>query len=231
MELNIALMKDMKQNFQYIQQFVNHDLETILLTDYFFPEKIYHYAEETNTIMFVIGVDTVGKESFFNKRKAIKFIRPSRLPVMTVGKTLPEKNIFQHVVLPLDLERQGKEKALWAGYFSRFYNSVIHVLYPHYTDKSLQKQIHDNITFVEKLYANLEVKYQLDEIDAVKDIDLYSITYASKVNATLTVIMMTKYFTPADFFTGPREKKLIGNPQNFPVLCINERDDLYVLCT
>lgn len=216
---------------QNVQQLLAHDIETILLTDFFFPERLYHYAEETNTIMFVLGVDGEEKQGFFDKRKAMRFIKPSRLPVMTVGKKLPEKDVFQHVLLPLDIERQAKEKALWAGYFSRFYQATIHILAPHYKDSGLQKQVSDNIAFVEKLYKNLEIGYTIHEVAPMQDIDRYSIEYAPEVGASLTVIMMTKYLTPATLLTGKREKKIIGNPQQFPVLCINQRDDLYVLCT
>ncbi len=216
---------------QNVQQLLAHDIETILLTDFFFPERLYHYAEETNTIMFVIGVDGEGKQGFFDKRKAMRLIKPSRLPVMTVGKTLPDKGVFRHVLLPMDIERQAKEKALWAGYFSRFYQSTIHILAPRYRDSGLQKQVSDNIAFVEKLYKNLEIRYLIHEVAPMNDIDRYSIEYAPEVDASLTVIMMTQYLTPATLFTGKREKKIIGNPQQFPVLCINQRDDLYVLCT
>lgn len=200
-------------------------------TDYFFPERLYHYAEETNTIMFVIGIDPVGKEGLFNKKKALRFIKPSRLPVMTVGKKLPSENAFKQVVLPIDIERQAKEKALWAGYFSRFYQATIHIMHPYYEDEGLQKQVTDNIAFVEKLYHNLDISYVLDKVDPQPNIDLYSLDFANRVEATLTVIMMTRYYTLADLLTGPQEKKVIGNPQEFPVLCINQRDDLYVLCT
>lgn len=216
---------------QYVQQIVNHKINTILLWEYFFPEKLYHYAEETNTAMLVIGVDCHEKKGFFNTRKAIRLIRPSRVPVMTVGKKLPEKNVFQHVLLPLDIDRQGKEKALWAGYFNRFYQAVIHVLIPRYQDKSLYKQVLDNLTFVKKLYDNLQINYQITEIPQVNDIDRFSIQYAPTVQGTLTVIMMTKYFTIGDLLFGTREKRIIGNTEEIPVLCINQRDDLYVLCT
>lgn len=207
------------------------DDECIVRTDYFFPERLYHFAEETNTIMFVIGVDNAEKKGFFNIRKAIRFIKPSRLPVLTVGKTLPSENAFRHVLLPLDIERQSKEKALWAGYFSRFYGATIHILQPQYKDNGLRKQVSDNVVFVEKLYQNLEITYEINLVEPPKNLDLYSISYAPNVSATLTVMMMTRYRTIADLLMGPRERKLIGNPQDFPVLCINQRDDLYVLCT
>ena len=199
--------------------------------DYFFPERLYSFAEKTNTIMFVIGIDNTNGSGFFNKKRALRFIKPSRLPVMTVGKIALSDNAFQHVMLPIDIERQAKEKALWAGYFSRFYQAKIHILQPIYKDSGLQKQVGDNIAFVEKLYHNLEIDYEINQIEPQNNIDADSLDYASKVDATLTVITMTKYYTLGDLLAGPRERKIIGNQQEFPVLCINQRDDLFVLCT
>ena len=37
------------------------DERHIVRDDYFFPERLHHYADDTNTIMFVIGVDGEGK--------------------------------------------------------------------------------------------------------------------------------------------------------------------------
>lgn len=199
--------------------------------DYFFPETLFLFAEKRNTIMFVIGVDPKENIGFFNKKSAQRFIKPSRLPVLTVGKKVPDNHAFQHVMLPIDIERQAKEKALWAGYFSRFYGSSIHILHPEYKDSGLSKQVTDNIDFVEKLYGNLEINYTIHNVGKTKNIDLFSLEYAEQIGASLTVINMTKYYTIADLIAGPREKKIIGNAQEFPVLCINQRDDLYILCT
>lgn len=208
------------------------EIETFMQTEHYTAQKLYNYAEETNTIMFVIGVSKKGKNNFFNRKKAIKFIKPSRLPVMTVGNKLPEASVFQHVILPLDIDRQAKEKVLWAGYFSRFYVATVHVLHTVYKDAFLKKKLQDNIDFTEKLYKNLNVSYQLHAITpTVDNMDKHSLQYAQKINASLTVIMMTKYYSLIDYLAGPKESSIIGNDDGFPVLCINERDDLYVLCT
>lgn len=202
-----------------------------IVTDYVFPEIVYKYAEEHNTAMFVIGVPVNGEKGLFSVKKAIKFIRPSRFPVMTVNFMVEEeaKN-YKHILLPLDIERQNKEKALWAGYFSRFYGSVIHILYPKYKDEGLAKLVHDNVAFVEKLYGNLEVTYEKHETEPKNYLDAYALEFAPQVQAGASVIMMTRYYTLADVLTGPRERKIIGKTM-LPVLCINQRDDLYVLCT
>lgn len=210
----------------------DHDIETILLTDHFTAETLYDYAEETNTVMFVIGVSRNGKETFFNRKKAVRFIRPSRLPVMAVGKKMPEASVFQHVILPLDIDRQAKEKVLWAGYFSRFYYATVHVLHTVFKDPFLKQKLKDNIAFTEKLYHNLDVLYELHEITpTVDNMDRYSLKYAGRINASLTVIMMTRFYSFFDYLFGPKEFAVIGNEEGLPVLCINERDDLYVLCT
>jgi len=214
-----------------IKQHIDSEIETTILTDYFFPEALYNFAEKRNTMMFVIGVEQQGKNALFSTKTAIRFIKPSRLPVMTVSNSTPSEEVFKDVILPLDIERQAKEKALWAGYFSRFYQSTIHLLYPNYQDKGLLKQLTDNIDFVKKLYQNLEIRYDEQRVQVKGSVDCFSIEYAPELNATLTVMMMTKYMTLGDLLLGSHEKKMIGNPQGLPVLCINQRDDLYVLCT
>ena len=220
------------EQLKLANQLIQNSLEVFLLSNPFSPDNIYSYADETNSIMFVIGVQKKGKDSLFNLRKARRFIKPSRLPVMTVGLKLPDSNIFRHVMLPLDINRQHKEKALWAGYFSRFYHAKVHVLYATYKDSLLKQKVKDNIDFTKKLYQNLEIDYELHDFGReIDDIDRFSIFYAPEINASLTVVMMTAFYTIIDYIFGPKENALIANDEGLPVLCINEREDLYVLCT
>ena len=149
---------------------------------------------------------------------------------MTVTTDHADTTCYKHILLPLDIERQNKEKALWAGYFSRFYGSGIHILYPKYKDEGLAKLVNDNVAFVEKLYENLEVTYEKHETQPQSYLDAYALEFAPQVKAGASVIMMTRYYTLGDVLTGPRERKIIGS-SDLPILCINQRDDLYVLCT
>jgi hypothetical protein len=221
-----------KEQLELTNQLIQNDIEVFLLSNPFSTDNIYSYADETNTIMFVIGVQRKGKDSLFNLRKARRFIKPSRLPVMTVGLKLPDNNIFRQVMLPLDIDRQHKEKTLWAGYFSRFYHAKVHILCGSYKDQLLKQKVKDNIDFTKKLYQNLEIDYELHDFDHnIDDIDRFSIFYAPEIKASLTVIMMTSFYTFIDYIFGPKENAIIANEEGLPVLCINERDDLYVLCT
>ncbi len=215
---------------RHIRDIVSEMANCQVITDYVFPETLFKYAEEHNTAMFVIGVPWSDESGFFTVKKALRFIRQSRFPVMKVSLVAEDTTNYKHVLLPMDIERQNKEKALWAGYFSRFYGSVVHILYPKYKDEGLAKLVNDNVAFVEKLYENLEVSYEKHETQPQKYLDAYGLEFAPQVEAGVEVIMMTRYYTLADVLTGPRERKIIGKTA-MPVLCINQRDDLYVLCT
>jgi hypothetical protein len=217
---------------QTLDSVTSNGVESFVESKSFTKRELYQLAEESNTIMFVIGVVKKDKQVLFTLNRALRFIRSSRIPVMTVDNKMPESDVFQNVMLPLDIYRQSKEKSLWAGYFSRYYYAKVHVLYGSYKDYFLKVKLKNNVAFTEKLYKNLEIAYRTHHIaEHIDNMDIYSLQYAEKVHATLTVIMMTKYTSLFDWIFGVKERSVIANEQGLPVLCINERDDLYVLCT
>ena len=197
----------------------------------FLPHLLHHYAERNNTIMYVIGVSRKNKETFFNRRRALKFIAPSRLPVMTVGATGPIDPLWLNVLTTLDINRQEKEKSLWSGYFNRYGGATVHVLHTTYKDEFLREKLRDNLEFTDKLYQNLDIQAEKHEIYKANDLDSYALSHAADYHGCLLVIMTTSYKTIIDLLFGVKEKYLIANRFGIPVLCINERDDLYVLCT
>jgi hypothetical protein len=209
----------------------------------FFIDQMYHYAEESNAILIVIAIppDSYKHSSsnehkpLFNKRRAIRFIRNSRAPILVVGNQDPFPNGYQQVVLPIDVDRQAKEKAMWASYFLRFHAKsgiigTIHIIHNQHKEEIIQKKVMNNISFIEKLYNNLEIDYKIYPLTEEMHIDQKSITFAAEVGATVSVITMTRFYTIIDFLFGSRESKILGNESGFPILCINERNDLCVLC-
>lgn len=219
------------------------ELEILKPKKDFFIDQMYHYAEESNAILIIISIppdsykisSNNDHKPLFNKRRGIRFIRNSRAPILVVGNQEPMPNGYQQVVLPIDVDRQAKEKAMWASYFLRFYAKSgiigkIHVIHNEHKEEIIQKKVMNNIAFIEKLYNNLEIDYKIYPITAEIHIDQKSITFAAEVGATITVIMMTRFFTIIDFLFGSRESKILGNESGLPILCINERNDLCVLC-
>jgi hypothetical protein len=180
----------------------------------------------------VLPASRTKNATLYRHKSALKLIQKSRIPCVVTGLTLPSEDAYKNVVLPLDSLRQSKEKSLWAGYFSRFYKATVHVLIASYRDDYYQNKVFRNLNFTQKIYANLEIEYQIHNVGELKqDIDEFALSYAPKVNGTLILVMTTRFFTLFDLFLGPPELNVIANSQDIPVMCINQRDDLYVLCT
>ncbi len=202
--------------------------------------RLLKEAEERNTILFVIGVAAKGKTTLFNKNKAIQFIKDSRIPTMVVNTQLPQPHDYKKVVLPLDVERQAKEKAMWGSYFSRYRvkhklgieeDLSVQIHSCQYKDEFLRDKTQGNVAFAERIYNSLEVPYQKHTVPKDSVIDDYALEWAARNNCSPLAIMMTSYRSIADLLLGTNESKIIGKEMNVPILCLNPRDDLYVLCT
>lgn len=197
----------------------------------FQPEGLHAMAESANHIMYVIGVSRSAAAQF-NPSRALKFIAPSRLPVMAVGEAPVGDPQWQNILLSVDVDLPAKEKALWAGYFNRYGKSNIHILHNEYQDSISIDKLSDLMDFIHKLYKNLEITPILHTITPkAYDLDQYAVDHADDYQAAALVVMTTTHKTFIDRIFGTREKQLLANPQNLPVLFINERDDLFVLCT
>jgi len=197
----------------------------------FQPEGLNAMAESANHIMYVIGVSR-SSSAQFNPSRALQFIAPSRLPVMAVGEAPVGGPQWQNILLSVDVDLPAKEKALWAGYFNRYGNSNIHILHNEYHDSISKDKLSDLMDFINKLYENLEIQ-AIPHIITPKayNLDQYAVEHADDYQAAALVVMTTTHKTFIDRIFGTREKQLLANPQNLPVLFINERDDLFVLCT
>ena len=219
------------EEFRQIIADFSNKIDITVSSHPFLPHLLHHHAERSNTILYVIGVSRKNGETFFNRRRALRFIAPSRLPVMTVGATGPIDPQWLNVMVTLDIYRQEKEKALWSGYFNRYGGATVHVLHTTYKDEFLREKLRDNLEFTDKLYENLDIQAAKHEIPKAGDLDAYALRHAAEYHGCLLVVMTTTYKSFVDILFGTREKHLIANKFGIPVLCLNERDDLYVLCT
>ncbi|MDR0605166.1 MAG: hypothetical protein LBG80_12760 [Bacteroidales bacterium] len=194
-------------------------------------KELYSFIEEYEIMMLVLSVSP-RKESFFSYHSALRLIKKMRVPVLAVGKTLPQADAYQKIILPLDYLIYAKEKSLWAAYFNQFYKSDIYILSKKYKDEYLQYKLYENVSFTKQLYENLSVTYYLRDVEiSTENIDDYARTFARQTGASLIISMTTKFLEIGDILTGTKEKKTIKHVDEISYLYINQRDDLYVICT
>lgn len=185
-----------------------------------------------NGILAITAVDTAApRNSITNPKTLLRTFRDCKIAYLVVGN---ENRITDHplsVTLTLDHRRESKEKLIWASYLVRFLGAKLTVALPDYSDDGLRSRQHNNVRYLEKTFASLGIDYTTTTI-AASTFTHPDITALDTLKSDLLVAMTTdrRDRDIGDWLLGTSESKLLQHPSRTPLLLLNQRDDLYVLC-
>jgi hypothetical protein len=80
------------------------------------------------------------------------------------------------------------------------------------------------------MFNNLNVSYTIHSFKKIDNIHTFGLHFAKKTGNSVMLFLMTEHYSLIDLLFGPVENKILGNKENVPVLCLNARDDTFVLC-
>lgn len=196
-----------------------------------YTKSFSEIVPKINAILAIVSYRNDVKNHDFHPRNLLKLFRKSRIPYLFVNKDINDESFYKKIILPIDSTKEAKEKVLWASYFSRFNDAEITVMTPKVKDEYFVRQLNNNQKFIRKIFFNFEVSFQIINTGEKESIiDMKALQTANDENAGLVIVLTTKSYGLFDFFKGPKELHSILNPWKIPVMCLNPRDDLYVLC-
>lgn len=178
-------------------------------------------------ILAVAAVDpSAPSSSITHPKTLLKAFRACKTAYLTVPIGL-QPHPLALSALTLTHQRESKEKLIWASYLARFLDTKLTFALPQYRDSGLKQHQFNNIKFADKTFSSLGITYQTSKIPASAD-DLYT---ARTLRPDLIIALTTdpREWTPFDLFTKKVEQRLLTDGGT-PVIFLNPRDDLYVLC-
>lgn len=144
------------------------------------------------------------------------------------------KGYMSDVALSIDYSRESKEKLIWASYFARFGKSQLHILSHAYRDERLHRLWSDNIRFMQKIFSSLAISaYSQDEYVAHGVFtEPCALDHAAAHGYNLLISTTTdmRDRDTLELIIGTAEQRTIRNKHKLPILFLNPRDDLFVLC-
>ena len=196
------------------------------------PKVIFSaLPEKIGAVCFVASLNK-NERSLKKIRPLLQCFSESRVAYCIAHSPVNDTESLKKIALSIDFERQSKEKVLWANYFGRFFQSTIECFHYNYKDEFLRKRFGDNQAFVSKMLSSFQVPFHFIEISRGKRWDLETDALAKAVSsdAGLYISIATEGKNVFSYFSGTSEEKLLMFNSNMPILFLNPRKDLYVLC-
>ncbi len=187
-----------------------------------------------NGVIAVAGINANARRGTpTHPRQVLHLFGGCKIAYLTVQSPVSQSTAYSHVGFGIDFRKESKEKLIWASYFSRFNHSRLTMLHFDYSDEGLRAKWHNNVLFMNKFFNGLGVAYDQQSVTgrALFPETLVCDTAAHiGCDILISVTTDTRDLDIIEWFAGTQEQRSVRNPHHLPVLFINPRNDLYVLC-
>ncbi len=183
-------------------------------------EDIGDFAAEHHAELIFMGTHGVKGWQQLTGSRALKVISHSDVPFVVVqGKEIGESG-YDSIVVPLDLNKETKQKLGYVANIATYFKSHVHVVIPDETDDIFRSQIKVNIKFAQKFFSERGINYDISFL-APKNFEKEVLKHAEAVNADLITIMNLNKANIFSSLVSNPEEYLITNEANIPILILN----------
>lgn len=166
-----------------------------------------------------------------SRKELMRNFADCKTAFLIAQEPLENPDRMKDVAVAIDFKKESKDKMIWSSYFPRFGNSRMHVLYYDYKDDFLHNKWYANMTQLHKLYNGLGITFQPHIMPSKSTfLDINALRYAKSQDYGMLIAVTTKEKDGLEFFIGVQERRTIVNRERIPILFLNPREDLYVLC-
>lgn len=151
---------------------------------------------------------------------ALKVITSSPTPFVIVQESKIDINGYNDIVVPLDLEKETKQKLTLVANMAKYFNSRVHVIIPEETDEFLRHTIKANIIFANKFFGDRGIQCTTT-LAPSSGFEKEVVKHAIKVNGDLIAIMNTQKNQILGAWGSNHEQYIISNEAKIPALVLN----------
>ncbi len=196
--------------------------------------KVYEQVNEVSKMisadLIVMGTNGAqGRTKKFIGSNAEKVVRLSKCPVITI-KGKDHRDGCENIILPLDLEKQTKEKVTYALEYARYWDATIRVVSVVLRDnQEVREKLSKTINQVKKFITDAGVKCTAELIEGEKKQTLgdFVFEYEKRFDADLIIIMNKKEELSLSNNISVTARYIINNSK-IPVMSIKPKASKYI---
>jgi len=189
-------------------------------------DDIGDYASEVHAELIFMGTHGQHGWQHLTGSHALKVITHSTVPFVVVQEKGIKKTGYDDIVVPLDLNKETKQKLAYVANIATYFNSRVHVITPDETDEFLRHQVKANIQFAIKFFheRNIEVT---TKVAPTSGFDKEVVKHAVTLDADLIAIMNLNRNNLLGTITASHEQYILTNDAQIPTLIVNPVEGKY----
>jgi nucleotide-binding universal stress UspA family protein len=183
-------------------------------------EGIGEFAAEHHAELIFMGTHGAHGWQHVTGMNALKVITRSSVPFIIVQAKTAKETGYDDIVVPLDLNKETKQKLAIVANLAKYFKSRVHVITPEETDEFLRHQVKANVVFAKKYFAEREIEVTTTIISG-SGFDKKVVKHAVDVNADLIAIMNLNKNSVLGVLASTHEEYIITNEAQIPTLIMN----------
>lgn len=191
-------------------------------------EDIGDFAAEKHAELIFMGTHGVQGWQHITGSKALKVVTNSNVPFIIVQEKGPKSTGYDNIVVPLDLNKETKQKLTVVAEIAQYFKSKIHVITPEENDEFLRNQVKANILFANKFFSERNIEVSTTVVPSTNFEDEI-IKHAAMVNGDLIAFMNLNKNNLLGVLSANHEIALMNNIAQIPTLIMNPIEGMSAL--
>jgi nucleotide-binding universal stress UspA family protein len=183
-------------------------------------EDIGDFAAEHHAELIFMGTHGTHGWQHVTGMNALKVITHSSVPFVVVQARTPKETGYDDIVVPLDLNKETKQKLAIVANIARYFNSKVHVITPEESDEFLRHQVKANIQFAQKYFSERSIEVTTTIVPS-SGFDKEVVKHAVNIDADLIAIMNLNKSRMFGVLSANHEEYIITNDAQIPALIMN----------
>jgi nucleotide-binding universal stress UspA family protein len=189
-------------------------------------EDIGEFAAENHAELIFMGTHGTHGWQHVTGSNALKVVTNSTVPFIIVQTGALKESGYDNIVVPLDLNKETKQKLAIVADLATYFKSKVHVITPEESDEFLKHQAQANVQFATKFLKERNIEMTLKMVSP-QGFDKSVVKYAVETNSDLIAIMNLNKNNLFGTLTSNHEHYIINNESNIPTLIVNPIDSPY----
>ncbi len=189
-------------------------------------DDIGDFASEVHAELIFMGTHGRHGWQHITGSHALKVITQSTVPFIVVQEKGIKESGYDDIVVPLDLNKETKQKLAYVANIATYFKSRVHVITPDESDEFLRHQVKANIQFAVKFFQERGIEVTT-KVAPSSGFDKEVVKHAVTLDADLIAIMNLNRNNMLGSVTASHEQYILTNDAEVPTLIVNPVEGKY----